>query len=302
MKVHPTSLWLLILTTFPTWISAQLPTVRGQSVTHSGMLYYDVNAADDMRDAAYEYTVCPEKATCISLDFNLVESQNEVDFITVYEGKSREGKVIGTLGGDSGSLLLQSNGGCMTFVFEKDAASRHSVWTALWRSQLKGDCIDPGANDDRCADVKEICGPEYHEPFHHFGPGQLASDSAAAQCLEREHNAHWYRFVARKDGDLEFFISPDNGFDDYDWVLWRGDPEKPEECPDLARVEQKMACNYAAGRGPQGATGMADIGDALEAGMADNPFCKPLPVKKGEVFFLLIDDYSRHSTGFTLRF
>ena len=36
--------------------------------------------------------------------------------------------------------------------------------------------------------------------------------------------------------------------------------------------------------------------------MAENPFCKALPVEKGEVFFLLIDDYSRHSTGFRLHF
>jgi hypothetical protein len=286
---------------------AQLPIVKGLSRTQSGMLYYDANAAQDKKERIYSYTICPDSAACIHLDFNLVASEQgklaaPQDFIRVFDGNDNQAPLLGTLGAASGSLMLQSRSNCITMEFQRDMTGQNSTWTALWKAKSKAECIRP-LEQGPCAALQDICGPEYHENFHYFGPKATAAiERPVGTCVEKEHNSTWYRFVAAKTGPIVFNIVPDNSIDDFDWVLIKGDPENPAQCPDLNLEAQRLACNYAGGRGPKGATGMDQRGDALTASSADNPYCKSISAKQGDVFFLLIDDYSKHSTGFTIRF
>jgi hypothetical protein len=289
-------------------LQAQLPIVEGTSATSSGMLYYDYQVAADQRDRVYIYHVCPDSAACISLDFNLVTSGDwsgegtPEDFIEVYDGANIGAPLIGTLGARSGSRILQGQSPCLTVVFKRTATSRRSTWTALWRAKSATACISPLAQGP-CADVHDICGPSYHENFLYYGvTGPQALETMAGTCVERPHNATWYRFMAQKDGLLNFEIVPDNGQDDFDWVLLRGDAKDPSACPDLAQAERRLACNYAVGAGPHGATGMNERGEAHSATASDSPYSLGVPARKGDVFYLLIDDFSQHSSGFHIRF
>lgn len=306
--MRSTLLVLFVFQIISTPLLAQLPVLKGKSATHAGMLYYDIHDADDKRPRMYEYTICPDGAGCMTLDFTLVQSKVAQDFIKVYAGASTEAEMIGTLGGTSKSKLMQVNGGCITFTFQRDRTGLHSTWTALWRSDQETDCINPTSKNDDCPDVQEICGPEFHETFHYFSKPTSTGIETPGACLENGRNQNWYKFKAQKDGDLAFEILPDNGFDDYDWVLWRADPNDKAPCPVRNMPNTQLACNYAAGRGPAGATGMGDMhgkgerGDLLQVGAEGSPYCKAIPVKRGDIFFLLINDYSDHSTGFRIRF
>ncbi len=287
-------------------LGAQLPVIDGSSATRAGMLYYDHETATDQRDRIYIYTICPDSAGCISLDFNLVEclqpGEEQDDFITVYDGASIGAPLLGTLGKRSGSRILQGQQACITVVFKRDVLSRNSIWTALWQTKSKATCISP-QKQGPCADVHDICGPSYHENFLYYGvAAPQALETVPGSCVERPHNATWYRFMAQKDGLLSFDILPDNGLDDFDWVLLQGNPKDPSACPDLMGTERKLACNYAIGCGPQGATGMGERGDAHSAAASDSPYSLGVPARKGDVFFLLIDDFSQHSSGFHIRF
>jgi hypothetical protein len=289
------------------FVAAQLPVIEGGSATASGMLYYDHSTASDKRDRLYRYTVCPDSAGCILLDFNLVECMVQLgdsarDFIRVLDGAGPTAPLLGTLGKRSGSMVLQGQQSCLTVEFTRDAWSRHSLWTAYWRAKTKRECISP-KGDANCGDVHDICGPRYHENFPHYGVnGPQALESVAGTCVDRQHNSSWYRFMAQRDGQLTFDILPDNGLDDFDWVLLRGDAQDPSACPDMAMVERKLACNFAAGRGPRGATGMGVRGEVAAAGAGDCPYSQSIEARKGDVFFLLIDDYSQHSAGFDIQF
>ena len=301
MKLSPLYMLLLVLAILPIILPAQSELIRGRSTTASGMLFYDIEDAADQRTRTYLHTICPEKATCITLDFNLVFAKDEVDFIRVFDGNSTDDPLIAELGGESGSMLIQGNSGCITVEFSRDARGLHSTWTALWRSQEKGECIQPGESSE-CPEVQEICGPVYREQFHYFGAKDGNYPNSEAACLEKVHNSSWYKFMIAHDGELQFTIQPGNGFDDYDWGLWKADPDRKIPCPVRDSLELRMACNYAAGRGGQGTTGMSENGDKHMVDAGGNPFSRPITVKKGEIYFLLIDDYSEHSSGFELSF
>lgn len=267
------------------------------------MFYYDVKEADDRRPRRYVYSVCPEDASCISLDFRLIQSDREVDFIRVYNGKDLQSPLLGTLGAKSGGLLLQSDGGCLTFEFIRDADGLNSVWTAVWQSDQEGDCIDPALRPDECENVQEICGPRYHESFRYHGRGQKQELQNQSNCLAEETNSIWYKFKARKDGQLNFRIVPDNAYDDLDWVLWRGSELPAESCPEIVQKDaERLACNFAAGRGPKGSTGMNAKGHRLQNDAAGSPFSSSIEVEKGEVFYLLLDNHSQRNSGFSIEF
>ena len=286
----------------PFTLMGQIPVEKGFSESHRGMFYYDVKEADDRRPRRYVYTVCPEDASCISLDFRLLHSMKEVDFIRIYDGKDPQSPVLGTLGAKSGDLLLQSDGGCLTFEFLRDAEGLNTVWTANWQSDLEGDCIDSRTGQNECPDVTEVCGPRFHQPL--VLPLQDAPDTPLSfACLPPLQNPSWYKFKARKDGELQFRLKPDNGVEDLDWALWGGDQLPPEACPDkVLEMGKLLACNAALGKGPGGSTGMEPKGKASQIKSGGSPFCAPLPVKQGEVFYLLVDGNAKPTSGFNIEF
>ena len=283
-------------------LRAQIPTIKGYSETKSGMLYYDFKATDDQKERLYRYTICPDSSGCISLDFNWIDSEEGIDFIKVFGGKTNQAPLVTTLGGKSKSLFVQSASTCLTIEFTRDKKALKSIWTATWNGRTTSECIKP-LEDNPCADVHDICGPSYHENFHYYGKNKANSiESLQTACLSQPHNPSWYRFVVQKAGKLSFTITPDNGFDDFDWILLREPKKKTQDCPENGPNTVKLACNYAIGRGPGGATGMGEWGDALSSGSSENPFCTAIDAQQGEVFFLLVDDFSKHSSGFTIRF
>jgi hypothetical protein len=142
----------------------------------------------------------------------------------------------------------------------------------------------------------------FADPSSYFGRQSHSPTPPAGSCVDEPHNATWLRFAIAKPGNLQFEILPDNGFDDFDWVLVEADSAHLDACPELPEVAARLACNNAAGSGQAGATGMDERGVSFNPGTTESPYCKPLAVEKGDIFFLYIDDWSRHSTGFTIRF
>lgn len=295
----------------------QIPVVNGKSTTRSGMIYYDANLAEDKRDRIYCYTVCPDSAGCIYLDFNLIRSSQTassqvegpsdgdqgkgVDFVRLYDGASPTAPLIGSFGTTLGTQFIQSSAGCITLEFTRDAAGLDAIWTVMWRSKATTECIRP-FEANPCANVQDICGPAFHENFHYFGQQSHSPSPPRSACVDQPHNATWYKFAIAQAGKLQFEIIPDNGLDDFDWVLIKADTKTPGECPKLPDAKARLACNSAAGRGHAGATGMDGRGQAFQVGSAGSPYCQPVSVEKGDLFYLFIDDYSQHSSGFSIRF
>lgn len=292
---------LFLCLTLPNSLTSQIKVVRGSSDAQSGMLYYDIEKANDKKEKQFLYTICPDQARCMQLDFTLVSSALESDFIRLYAGDNADGEPIQSLGGKSLDRLVQYSGSCITVEFLRDHKGLNTAWTLLWKSDLEGDCIRSGEVDDDCPYITEICGPEYRENFRYFNEARVASQAVMGSCLDQPKRSSWYKFQAQQNGQLQFSILPHNGIDDYDWVLWRADSTWTDPCPDSLLLTQKLACNYASGRGQTGSTGMDVLGTSLETTASGNPFARPVEARKGDVFFLLVNDYSRKSQGFTIR-
>lgn len=296
------SLLVLALFLCGHFASAQLPVIKGRSEAHAGMLYYDSDRAQDRKERSYLYTISPDSAACLQLDFTLVSDPGDGNFIRLYAGKDPSAPLLEQLGSGSGSRLLQFPGKVLTVEFLRVGEALASTWTLSWRSDRQGGCILPGTQRDSCPDVQDICGPSFSENFHYFGPRPGGSTAIEGACIDGPHHSSWYRFMAVRDGDLQFKITPHNGRDDYDWVLWQVRGDSAPDCPSRLSVDQQSACNHAAGRGISGSTGMALSGNSLRASSTDNPFSRTIAARKGDVFFLLVDDYSQHSQGFQLDF
>lgn len=287
---------------FPQLFFAQLPVLNGKSETNSGMIYYDYKVAEDLRDRIYRYTICPDSAGCISLDFNHIEGDVPSDYIRIFAGNTVSSPLIHNLGKTESSILVQSPTKCITLEFQRDKASAKTIWTATWKGRSESACIQP-MNENPCLEVQDICGPEYHENFPIYGEkGTSAAELPQVSCLTQPHNPSWYRFVAQKSGELKFSIKPDNGMDDFDWVLMRANPDNAMACPKKPETVENLACNYSSGRGPAGTTGMGEWGETLRSGSSESPFSCSISANKGDIFFLLVDDFSQHSSGFTIHF
>ena len=295
------TLWALLgLFLFQT-TTAQLPVIKGSSSAHAGMLYYDVAQAKDLRERRYSYTISPDSAACLRLDFTLVESPPDLDFIRVHSGTDNAAPALVELGGQKGSQLFQSDGSPITVEFLRQGPAVQSTWTLSWRSDRLAGCAEGGSRPDDCPDVQEICGPTFTETFHYFDAKGTAK-AIEGGCLDRPHHSSWYKFVAARAGQLQFTITPRNGFDDFDWVLWQVPADSAPACPADLGADYQRACNHAGGRGSKGSTGMSPVGRLRESSTLGNPFSSTVPANKGDVFFLLVDDYSQHSQGFQIDF
>lgn len=282
------------------WGFGQTTQDKSRKITKpAGMLYYDVEDAEDMQYRRYTYTISPPGATCISLDFRMMGESADGDFIHVYEGLNTAEQPAQSFGADQKPGAFLSETGTITVVFSRDKNSLRTTWSAIWKSRQDGQCIDY-RRPQECADVETICGPVYNERKIYEGFGQK-NEAGGNSCLPAETNSAWYRFEIARDGDLNFLIRPANGFDDYDWTLWKGDRLKPFVCPGAGEeMAPKIACNYSAARGIRGETGMCDKGRRLESAASGSPYCKSLKVKKGDIFYLLVDNNTGKSKGFSI--
>lgn len=146
-----------------------------------------------------------------------------------------------------------------------------------------------------------------------YGEGNDREEATRIPCFmngegfgQAEKNSTWVRFTIEQPGALRFSITPDVPGDDYDFVLFQI-PEKGG-CKDKI-VVRCMAAGDANSEGSpcMGATGLRDkekdtTEDAGCSDPGDNNWLKPLPVKSGETYLLLVSNITNPVNGFVLRF
>jgi outer membrane protein OmpA-like peptidoglycan-associated protein len=119
--------------------------------------------------------------------------------------------------------------------------------------------------------------------------------------FEKEHNSAWYYFDVNNDGLLSLKITPTNKNDDYDFLLYKWTDSN--FCNEI--IQNKMIpvrSNIArTGRGQSSVTGLSENAskEYISSGIG-NPFSKPVIVKKGERYYLVIDNVYSGGDGHTL--
>ena len=157
--------------------------------------------------------------------------------------------------------------------------------------------LDITANDGR-----------FDHPAPPAGPGTIMEITAPRhdpQYFEKEHHTTWYRFIAPKSGKLSMDLVPMRSKDDYDFLLFELPAELADPCEAIrARRLQPLVTNISrVSASVAGRTGLqANHGRSFVPEGPGDPFSRPVAVKKGREYILVVDNVYEGGSGHSLHF
>lgn len=139
------------------------------------------------------------------------------------------------------------------------------------------------------------------------GFGELKEINPAKQktnfAFEKEHNSAWYKLIINVNGELTLHIIPIKADDDYDFMLFKS--SKNNFCDSLQRnkINPVRACISRDKEELNGKTGLnyKSTNEYVKHGVGP-AYCKSLTVKKGEVYYLVLDNVYEKGDGHTIEF
>lgn len=122
--------------------------------------------------------------------------------------------------------------------------------------------------------------------------------------FENEHNTVWYKFFAREDALLTFDIIPVDPNDDYDFMLYRDNGGDFHSKVLNKQIKPIRTCISRNDTSIQGKTGLS-LNEPTQFFIHSGPsqsYVKYIAVKKGELFYLLVDNVYINGNGHMLKF
>ncbi|MBO7489345.1 MAG: OmpA family protein [Bacteroidales bacterium] len=154
---------------------------------------------------------------------------------------------------------------------------------------------------------------------------EIMRDKNNPNVFEYEHNSTWYKFTAPYSGNLEINITPNNEWDDYDFLVYRytdvyfsnrliENKIKPiaaslssKDTTGMAAATPKNSKGQATAkprskRMTTATMGMKADGKRFFIGPNDEEdFLKSIPVRKGEVYYIVLDNKSSKGDGHSIK-
>lgn len=109
-------------------------------------------------------------------------------------------------------------------------------------------------------------------------------------CLSGEHQSSWYVLTVDSSGTLAFMINPITN-SDYDFAVFGPNP-------DACNLNSPIRCSWAAT--PPYSTGLNSAASDFSEGAGGDGIVAPINAQVGEVYYILIDNWSNNNTGFNL--
>lgn len=162
------------------------------------------------------------------------------------------------------------------------------------------------AQSSDCETAVSVCNNVYQETDSPSGTGNVFEMAPGTCQTGGEFNSAWYVFSPQSDGAFGFVLEPNGNFDDYDWSLFNITENGCEGINSGASPE--VSCNsYGSFSGFQGPTGIssANGGSGNSNGPGENfgpPFNADLQVQSGQVYALVVMNFSATLNGYTLDF
>jgi flagellar motor protein MotB len=158
-----------------------------------------------------------------------------------------------------------------------------------------------------CTGAIVITDSIYHQPNAVRGFGNKLeikeNPKEDLQWFEREHHSTWYKFRSPADTKITFEIIPDNIEDDIDFLVFEG--AIPGICDKIATKQVKpirsnISRNDKSNRSICGLRKDA-TDDFVRSGLGSS-FSRAIEVKKGDLFYLVLDYQDRPLAGYTIHF
>jgi len=271
----------------------------------------------------YTVTYCPNSPDeCIQAVFTSFATENCCDYLRIYDGPNTSAPLFGQFQGATspGSIggSISNASGCLTFEFFSDGSITSSGWAANISCGECGTTPPPPPSPPlNCIDGVTVCSDETFTG-NSSGSGSINDLNSSNQgCLgSGENQSAWYLFSPATDGQIGFTISPGAGVD-YDFAVWGPYPEGSTAADLCPPSGLPIRCSYISGLGSFFATGSYDTGIGHPTysvpqyasplitytdgtGNAFNGWVPGLNVTAGEVYILIIDNFSSNSTPFSL--
>lgn len=267
----------------------------------SGTFYDSGGAGGQYSNNEYtKTTYCSGSTDCISFNFTSFNIESGWDYLDVYDGASTSSPYIDSYTGtELNGVTLTSSSSCLTFVFDSDGLGTAAGWSAAISCAACPPPPPPVSQD--CAGGTSICSDASFSG-NSDGYGFIEElNSSNDDCLSGENQTSWYFFEAATAGTLEFGIKPQNGTDDYDFAMWGPYPSGSTPTAICPPAGAPVRCSYSAGA-PNPATGtglMSGAGDTSE-GVSGDDVVNPLVLNVGDVYILVIDNYSSTTSPFDM--
>ncbi|MBQ9639414.1 MAG: OmpA family protein [Bacteroidales bacterium] len=133
----------------------------------------------------------------------------------------------------------------------------------------------------------------------------IMRDKNTPNVFEYEHNSVWFKLTIPYSGDLEFDLTQTNPKDDYDFLVYRyTDAYFSNHLIQnkIKPIASSLAAPDTAFNGKGVTQGMRTSARELHLSKRSTErFVKSIPVKKGEVYYIVLDNLSPKGEGFTLR-
>ena len=162
--------------------------------------------------------------------------------------------------------------------------------------------------DCKTAQVITISGKTiYGKTIAPKGFGEAKEISPAKQkttyAFDKEHHSAWYKLIINTSGDLTFNVTPTKADDDYDFMLFKAG--KTNFCDSLVdyKINPVRACISRDKEELNGKTGLnyKSTNELVKQGIGP-AYCKYIAVKKGEIYYLVLDNVYDKGDGHTLDF
>ena len=154
--------------------------------------------------------------------------------------------------------------------------------------------IDNSLNADNASKIILKCSPKGKGQYNEAGSGR----SRDKNYFKEEHNIAWIKFTATTTGNLIFKIKPRAVTDDYDFLLF-----KIEDNTSISKIKNKslkpIRTNISRTDTLQGGmTGLNNSANSTHiiSGVHNN-FSKAIDVKKGEKYYLVLDNVYPEGEG-----
>ncbi|PHR49086.1 MAG: hypothetical protein COA32_03290 [Fluviicola sp.] len=156
-------------------------------------------------------------------------------------------------------------------------------------------CSGPTPTPQDCEGAQMVCSNSSFSG-NSSGSGNYNDLNASNEgCLDGENQSSWYYIFVGSNGTLEMSINP-VAADDYDFAVW-GDYNASTANANCPPIQNPVRCSWAAGTG---ATGLGNGASDNSEGAFGNSWVAPLNVQSGEVYILVIDNYSGSNNPFDL--
>ncbi len=178
--------------------------------------------------------------------------------------------------------------------------------TALLSLTCSGTLLAQPVTSD-CAGAIQLCGGIYTEASAPLGTGNVYEFTGTCNA-NLETASLWYTFTVQSPGDLSFILDPANDADDYDWGLFNITNGGCAGINAQDGTSPEVNCNsYGSLTVPNGPTGISTSnggsGTTNGPGDLNGPqFNADLPVQVGEVYALVVMNWSGSLEGYTIDF